>query len=76
MTTLEINRVLSEAQLKNLSVAIQKEERDIDGNYHHDTIGIIEGFDIRGLFIDGKKVDFDEIRHVEIYNKAKWSHIQ
>lgn len=73
MQTSEINHVLAEAQLKNLVVSIQKEERDLDGNYHSDIIGVIEGFDERGLFISGEKVDFDEIRHVAISNREKWS---
>lgn len=73
MSNTEINRVLSEAQLKSLVVSIQKEERDIEGHYQHDLIGIIAGFDERGLFIGSEKVDFDEIRHVAIYDKVKWS---
>lgn len=76
MTADEINRVLSEAQLKRLSVAIQKEARDINGNYQPDVRGIIKGFDKRALLFDGEKVDFDEIRHVEIYDKKKWSSIE
>ncbi|MHC5267684.1 hypothetical protein ACYSNO_00650 [Enterococcus sp. LJL98] len=75
MTVNERNDVLSKAQLKGLSVAIQKEARNLEGNYLAEVVGKIEGFDHSGLFIDGEKIIFDAIRHVEIRDHPKWSRI-
>lgn len=69
----EIDRILYEAKLKNKSVAIQKEEVDEDGLYSPDVIGKIQGFDELGIYVDGKKVDYDEIRSVEFFEEKKWS---
>lgn len=75
MTTQEIQTILVTAYKNSCIVAIQKEERNLDGDYSPDIIGNILGFDELGLFIDQQKVDFDEIRHVEILSNAKWFEI-
>ena len=75
MTTQEIQTILVEAYKNSCIVAIQKEERNLDGDYLPDIVGNILGFDELGLFIDQQKVDFDEIRHVELLSNAKWFEI-
>lgn len=75
MTTNQIQSVLVEGFKNSLVIAIQKEERNLDGDYLPDVIGHILGFDERGLFIDQQKVDFDEIRHVEIRSNPKWFNV-
>lgn len=45
----EIGTILSEAQLKNKQVAIQIEERDVNGYYKADTVGFIKGYDELGI---------------------------
>lgn len=75
MTTNQIQSVLVEGFKNSLVIGIQKEERNLDGDYSPDVIGHIIGFDERGLFIDQQKVDFDEIRHVEIRSTPKWFNI-
>ncbi|MBP8751235.1 MAG: hypothetical protein L0G21_10030 [Lactococcus raffinolactis] len=69
----EIGTILSEAQLKNKQVAIQIEERDVNGYYKADTVGFIKGYDELGIFVGGTKIGYDEIRHVEFSNELKWS---
>lgn len=73
MTKEEIDRVLYEAKIKNKSVAIQKEEVDEEGLYSPDVIGKIQGFDELGIYVNGQKVDYDEIRNVEFHEQKKWS---
>lgn len=75
MTTEQIQLILVDAFQGSLVIAIQKEERNLDGDYLPDIFGHIIGFDERGLFIDQKKVDFDEIRHVEIRSTPKWFNV-
>lgn len=72
MTTEEIDNVLKEAQLHNRPVAIQTQDRDLNGNYYPDIIGGILGYDEIGIYVGDQKVGFDEIRHVEIYESLKW----
>lgn len=69
----EIGQILSEAQLKNKKIAIQIEERDLNGNYKPDTIGFIEGFDDLGIYVGKTKIGYDEVRHVAFCNDLKWS---
>ncbi|MBP2098887.1 hypothetical protein [Enterococcus rivorum] len=69
----EIDVVLYTARLYNKPVSIQKEELDAEGNYPEDVIGIIEGYDCLGIIVNGCKIDYDEIRHVEIKEFEKWS---
>lgn len=68
----EINRVMEEAKLKDKSVCIQIEARDLNGNYFPDVIGKINGFDELGIYVAETKIGYDEIRHVSLYNHIKW----
>ncbi len=76
MTTEEISKILKMALIKNRSVCIQKEERDIEGYYPDDIIGKILGGDELGIYVGEDKVHYDEIRHIEIYQEYKWSHLE
>lgn len=69
----EIGIILTEAARSNLEVAIQKEERDLNGNYPDDISGKINGYDELGIFVGNQKVNYDEIRHIEIISFKKWS---
>lgn len=76
MYTHEIQQVFEHARLKRRPVAIQLEQLDIEGKYLDDIIGMIKGFDELGIYIDDQKVDYDEIRHVELYDWHKWSELK
>lgn len=69
----EIGTILSEAQRRNKEIAIQIEERDSNGYYKPDTVGLIKGFDELGIFVGNTKIGYDEIRHVAFSNDLKWS---
>lgn len=69
----EIGKILSEAQRRNKEIAIQIEERDSNGYYKPDTVGVIKGFDELGIFVGNTKIGYDEIRHVAFSNDLKWS---
>lgn len=73
MESTEIKGVINQAILRQQIVAIQKEERDLNGNYPDDVVGIIEGGDEMGLFISSYKVNYDEIRNIQIVPFNKWS---
>lgn len=73
MTLEEIGEVLSKAQIHNSTVVLQKEERDMEGRYKSDIIGNISGYDETGIYINSNKVDYDEIRNVQIAQHVKWS---
>ncbi|MDT2580450.1 hypothetical protein P7D71_21980, partial [Enterococcus raffinosus] len=64
----EIQHVLEHARLKRRPVAIQLEQLDMEGKYLDDVVGMIKGYDELGIYIDDQKVDYDEIRHVELYD--------
>ena len=72
----EIQHVLEHARLKRRSVAIQLEQLDMEGKYLDDVVGMIKGYDELGIYIDDQKVDYDEIRHVELYDWHKWSELK
>lgn len=76
MTSEEISEVLNAAVIKNRPVCIQKEERNPDGYYPNDIIGKILGSDELGIYVGKNKVHYDEIRHIEFYQKYKWSHLE
>ncbi len=71
----EIQKIIQEAIVHSQHVAIQLEAVDIEGNYYDDISGKIVGGDELGLFIEQQKVDFDEIRHIQIISYKKWSEI-
>lgn len=75
MTTQEIGEVLQFAMLKNKKVAVQLEAVDCNGNYYDDIIGYWSNSNSLGIYIGTTKVDYDEIRNIEIYNPNKWSSI-
>lgn len=68
----EINKIMEEARMKDKSVCIQMEARDLNGNYFPDVIGKIKGFDELGIYIEETKIGYDEIRHVCLYSHTKW----
>ena len=69
----EIGTILSEAQRRNKEIAIQIEERDSNGYYKPDTVGVIKGFDELGIFVGNTKIGYAEIQHVAFSNDLKWS---
>ncbi len=73
LETAAIEQLLNTAIVKQLEVAIQIEQVDMDGNYSPDTVGPISGSDEQGLYIGSTKILFDEIRHVELLTQKKWS---
>ena len=75
MTPEEIYEVMQKAQLKNKRIAVQREAVDMEGNYYDDVVGLLKGADSRGIYIEETRIDFDEIRHVELYFQSKWSDI-
>lgn len=73
MTTEEIGQLLTEARIKDQSVALQKEEMDVEGHYPPDVVGKIQGYDELGIYIAGEKIHYDEIRSVALHKTKKWS---
>ncbi len=76
MATEEISKILKTALIKNRSVCIQKEERNVEGDYPDDIVGKILGGDELGIYVGDNKVHYDEIRHIEFYQEYKWSHLE
>ena len=72
----EIGEVLSEAVLKSRKIVIQIEERDSNGYYRPDIVGMIQGSDELGIYVGGTKVGYDEIRNVAFSNELKWSDME
>lgn len=72
----EIGEILSEAVLKSRKIVIQIEERDSNGYYQPDIIGIIQGSDELGIYVGSTKVGYDEIRNVAFSNELKWSDME
>ncbi|EQC80665.1 DNA-directed RNA polymerase beta subunit [Enterococcus sp. HSIEG1] len=72
MTSEEINEVLTLARIKSRAVAIQCEEVNEDGLYPPDVVGMIQSYDSLGIYIDGRKVHYDEIRHISFFEETKW----
>ncbi|WP_430607731.1 hypothetical protein IGJ55_001206 [Enterococcus sp. AZ170] len=66
MTWSEIDEVLAQAFQNQIEITIQKEELDSEGNYGADIKGRIQGHDELGLYVDGQKIGYDEIRHVQL----------
>lgn len=71
-----ISQVIEIALLKKLPICLQKEEVDQDGLYAPDIVGLIDGYDTLGIYIDKQKVDYDSIRHIELTDFQKWHDIQ
>lgn len=74
MTEQEINEVISNARLNNQRISIQTNEV-VDDKYLPDVKGFISGYDNLGIFVDTEFVEYDDIRHVEIYTEKKWSNL-
>lgn len=66
MSWFEIDQVLAQAFQKQVEIIIQKEELNGEGNYGADIVGMIQGHDELGIYVDGQKVGYDEIRHVQL----------
>lgn len=75
MTLEEIDRVLYYAKLKNLPVAIQKDEMSLEGFYDNDIVGKLKGFDDLGIYVGQEKIDYDNIRNAELTKDVKWSEL-
>lgn len=75
MSPEDIYTTMQQAQIKNKRIAVQREAVDIEGNYYDDVVGLLKGADSRGIYIGNERIDFDEIRHVELYFQSKWSDI-
>lgn len=73
MESADIERIIYTARIKDRPVAIQLEALDTEGHYFDDIIGKIAGYDGLGIYIDGQKIDYDEIRNVEFFVSKKWS---
>ena len=73
METAAIKQIMEEAVIKHKKIAIQIEERDLDGHYKPDIVGFIQGNDELGIYVGSTKVAYDEIRHVAFSNELKWS---
>lgn len=50
----EVNRIIEEARLKDKSVCIQMEARDLNGNSYPDVTGKVKGSDELGIYIRNK----------------------
>lgn len=72
----DIERILNEARIKNVPVAVQLNNLNVEAQYYDDIIGMIRGYDALGIYIDSKKVLYDEIRNVELYDWHKWSELK
>ncbi|MEY8307834.1 hypothetical protein AAK913_14740 [Enterococcus faecium] len=75
MTSEGASEVINAATLKSKPARIQKEERETEGYYPDDVVGIIAGFDELGLYIGEEKVNYDKIRHISITEINKWNGI-
>lgn len=73
MSPEDIYTTMQQAQIKNKRIAVQRVAVDIEGNYYDDVIGLLKGADSRGIYIGNERIDFHEIRHVELLNHKKWS---
>lgn len=71
MSEQEIGEVLQIARMKNKSVAVQIEAVNSDGRYYDDIMGHLKGFDSLGIYVGNAKVNYDEIRNVELVNPLK-----
>lgn len=71
----DIDRILYEAKIKNLVIAIQKEALTTEGHYLPDIVGNVMGYDVLGIYVADEKIDYDEIRNVEIIPYHKWSQL-
>ena len=76
LTGEEIERILNEARIKSKPVAIQLNNLDSDAQFDDDVTGMIRGYDSLGIYIDNKRVLYDEIRNVEFYDWHKWSELK
>lgn len=75
MTLQEISNFLQLAQLKNKKVALQLNYVQ-DGKFFPDVIGDIAGYNELGLYINDILIEYDEIRHIALYQEQKWFDVQ
>lgn len=71
MTLEDIGTRLSEAQLKNKSVAVQLDIQ-LNESYLPDVIGKVSGYDETAVYVGTSRIEYDEIRNVEFHEDAKW----
>lgn len=76
MTGIEIERVMNEAQIKSKPVAVQLNNLNQESVYSEDVVGKIRGYDSLGVYIEDKRVLYDEIRNVEFFDWHKWSELK
>ncbi|MDT2522329.1 hypothetical protein P7D73_04775 [Enterococcus raffinosus] len=72
----EIEQVLEQARIKNKPVAVQLNSLNQENAYSDDIVGLVRGFDSLGIYIDNKRVLYDEIRNVQLYDWHKWSELK
>lgn len=72
----EIEQVLEQARIKNKPVAVQLNSLNQENAYSDDIVGLVRGFDSLGIYIDSKRILYDEIRNVELYDWHKWSELK
>lgn len=75
MTDEEIGKVLLDAMRRGISVAIQKEECDLNGLYSPDITGLVMGFDDQYVYIGDSKIEIENIRNAEFLDLKKWSNL-
>lgn len=76
MSLEDIDRVLFTARQSNVPIAVQLEQVDMEGRYSDDVIGFIMGHDNLGVYVGDQKVNYDEIRNVEITTIKKWNQLE
>lgn len=76
MSLEDIDRVLFTARQSNVPIAIQLEQVDLEGRYSDDVIGFILGHDSLGVYVGDQKVNYDEIRNVELTTIKKWNQLE
>lgn len=76
MSAEDIDRILFSARQLNDPVAIQLEQLDMEGRYLDDIKGFIMGHDSLGVYIGDQKINYDEIRNVEITTIKKWNQLE
>lgn len=72
----EIEQILEQARIKNKPVTVQLNSLNQENAYSDDIVGLVRGFDSLGIYIDSKRVLYDEIRNVELYDWHKWSELK
>ncbi len=75
MTAEEISRTVKNSILKQLCLSIHLKNFDGNGHYYDNIVGVVVGIDDLGIYLSNEKVDYDEVRHMSIVNRGKWTKI-